>query len=127
MSSSKDGLKPAATPSSATASGLHGRETEEREKERGSTSKKSTVVVEARKGGARTYNVLLDWPLMEILCLPAFDSLPPLFPSSPAVHDDAWTRSTALHCSEIQHNKSNQPSLGKCSYTKLCHFLHLAM
>ena len=34
--------------------------------------------VEARKGGARTYKVLVDWPLMEILCLLAFDSLPPL-------------------------------------------------
>ncbi|KAL6603778.1 hypothetical protein ACP70R_044139 [Stipagrostis hirtigluma subsp. patula] len=52
---------------------------------------------EAGKGGTRTYKVLLDWPLMEIPCMLAFDSLP-----FPAVYD-------GQHCLEIQHNKSSFP------------------
>jgi hypothetical protein len=61
------------------ASRLKGRQIEEREE---------------RKGATRTYKVLLDWPLMEIPCLLALDSL--LFP---AVYD-------GQHCLEIRYNKS---------------------
>jgi hypothetical protein len=86
--------------------------------------------VEARKGGARTYKVLVDWPLMEILCLLAFGSLPPLPQLFMMMdgHTGTARRSSKIKASaSLTHGKNTGHTTALLPVLTRGHFLHLAI